>query len=426
MLNIQNSQKLKKLTAGVNKFSNNLYVKVISQGMMGIMAITLAGSFLMIINSVISMFGLNEALSGVVTICTIGQNICLNFVTVFVIISLSGVMAREMKVDVTASVMLSLACFFILTPIGRLYPSLEEGTKAISAVNISYLGSKGMFVGMIVSVVVTRVYAMLVKKNMTIKMPSSVPPFVTKNFAQIVPYAITVLGTMVVYGIFSMTPSGNIHDVIYKYLQMPLQNLGSTVWAACILVLVAELLWFFGIHGSAVTSSLLTALFATQAYANVELVTQGLAAEHIVNSFFIECFKGPRSIALAALLIWFCRSQHMKGVGKVAIIPSIFAITEPMKFGIPMVFNPWLLIPMSLSAPISILIAYIATEIGFMGIVTVNVGRSFPHFLNGFMACGWKGLVVQIIQFVVICLMYIPFLRKLDNDALAREQAAGK
>lgn len=426
MSKIQSSTGLKKLTAGVNMFSNNLYVKVISQGMMGIMAITLAGSFLMIINSIISMFGLSETLSGVVTICTIGQNICLNFVTVFVIISLADVMARELKVDIASSVMLSLACFFLLTPIGRLFPSQEEGVKALSAIDISYLGSKGMFVGMIVSIAVTRVYAALVKKNITIKMPASVPPFVTKSFAQIVPYAIIVLGTMVVYGIFSITPSGNIHDVIYKYLQMPLQNLGSTVWAACILVFIAELLWFFGIHGSAVTSSLLTALFGTQAYANAELVTQGLPAEHIVNSFFIECFKGPRAVALAVLLIWICRSQHMKSVGKVAIVPSVFAITEPMKFGIPMVFNPWLLLPMSLSAPISILIAWAATEIGFMGICTVNVGRSFPQFLNGFMACGWQGLVIQIIQFIVICLLYMPFLKKLDNDALAKEKAAGK
>lgn len=72
--------------------------------------------------------------------------------------------------------------------------------------------------------------------------------------------------------------------------------MGSNVWAACLLVFLAELLWFFGIHGSAVTASLLTALFATQAYENVELVTAGLPATHIVNSFFIDCFKGPRSL----------------------------------------------------------------------------------------------------------------------------------
>lgn len=419
----QSSGFLKTLTAGIGKFSNNLYVKVISQGMMGIMPITVAGSFLMIINSILTMFKLDEQLSGIVTLLTIGQSVCLNFITVFVVVSLADVMARELKVEVAPAVMLALASFFILTPTSYMFLELVEESRPINALDISYLGSKGMFVGMIVSILVVRLYATLVKKNITIKMPDSVPPFVTRSFAQIIPYAIIVLGSVILNGLFSLTASGNIHDLIYKYLQMPLQNLGSTVWAACILVLLAELLWFFGIHGSAVTSSLLTALFATQAYANVELVTAGLPAEHIVNSFFIDAFKGPRSIALAVLLIWFCRSQHMKSVGKVAIVPSIFAITEPMKFGIPMVLNPWLLLPMSLSAPVSILIAYAATKIGFMDIVTVNVGRTFPHFLNGFMSTGWQGLVVQILQFVVICLMYIPFLKKLDKDALNRETA---
>lgn len=394
---------------------------------MGIMSITVAGSFLMIFVNILTMLGLAETLAPLVTMCTVGQNICLNFITIFVIISLSSVMARELKVEPASAILLSLACFFILTPISSLFLEAAEDANAINAIDVSYVGSKGMFVGILVSILVTRFYAFLAEKNISIKLPDSVPQFVSKNFAQLFPYTIVILVTIILNGLFSMTASGNIHDIIYKYLQMPLQNISSNVWAACLLVFLAELLWFFGIHGSAVTGSLLTALFATQAYENVELVTAGLPATHIVNSFFIDCFKGPRSLALAVLLIWFCRSQHMKSVGKVAIVPSIFGITEPMKFGIPMVLNPWMLLPMSLSAPLSVLIAYFATKIGFLPIVTVNVGRTFPHFLNGLAGAGWQGLVVQLVQFVVICLLYIPFLKKLDQDALKQENAtAGK
>lgn len=421
------NSKLAVLSKGVNNFSNNLYIKVIAQGMMGLMPITVVGSFIMIINNLLGMVpGKSAFLAGIIGFLTVGQSVCMNFVSIVVLISLTSVMAREIKVDVTASIILSIMCFIIVTPFGGLYPALKEGTRAVTAINISYFGSQGMFVSMIVALVSTRLYAMVVNKGITIKMPPSVPAFVSKNFAQIIPYAIVVMIFVVANALFTFTPSGNIHDFIYKYLQIPLQNLGSSIWSACILAFVQEMLWFFGIHGSMVTSSLQSALFAPQAYANVELITAGQPAVHIINAFFIDCFKGPRAVALAALLLWFCKSQHMKSVGKVAIVPSFFTITEPMKFGIPMVLNPWLVLPMSLSAPVSILIAYFASVIGFLPIVTVNLGRTLPMFISGFASCGLPGLIVQVVQFVVICAMYIPFLKKLDNDAVAKEVIAAK
>jgi PTS system cellobiose-specific IIC component len=126
-------------------------------------------------------------------------------------------------------------------------------------------------------------------------------------------------------------------------------------------------------------------------------------------------------LALALLLIFLCKSKHMKSVGKVAIVPSLFTITEPMKFGIPMVLNPWLLLPMSLSAVVCELIAYGASVIGFLPVVSVNVGRTLPPIISGLVACGWQGAVIKLIQLVIVILMYIPFLRKVDRDALKKE-----
>jgi PTS system cellobiose-specific IIC component len=186
-------------------------------------------------------------------------------------------------------------------------------------------------------------------------------------------------------------------------------------------MLLAELLWFFGIHGSLVTSSILTALFATQAYANMEAVAAGETPEFILNMFFMDSFKGPRALALALLLVVRCRSKRLKTIGGVAIFPSLFGITEPMKFGIPMVLNPWLLIPMTFSAVVSILIAWFATIIGFLPIISLNVSRMIPPVIQGFMVAGWQGAVIQILQLGVIILMYIPFLHQVDRLDRAAE-----
>ncbi|MDR1469815.1 MAG: PTS transporter subunit EIIC [Spirochaetaceae bacterium] len=400
---------LPKLTQGVVKFSENKYVRVICYGMMAIMPISLVGSLAMI------LAGFPFIPAPVRAVCTLGTQIASNLITVYAVIALSSVMAKECKQDAVASVIMAVACFFILTPI--------RSFEKIQAIELSYLGSKGMFVGIIVSMLSARFYAFLMDKRIFIRMPEAVPRGVAKTFEAIVPGFILLSAALVLNTLFRLTPFGNMHDIVYTFLQRPLQNLGSSIWSAVLLMFLAELLWFFGIHGSLVTSSILTALFATQAYANMEAVSSGAQPEFILNMFFMDSFKGPRALALATLLLLYCRSARLKAVGRVAIFPSVFGITEPMKFGIPMVLNPWLLIPMTLSAVISILIAWGATLIGFLPIVSLNISKQMPPIIQGFMAAGWQGAVIQVIQYVVIVLLYIPFLRQVDRIELATESA---
>lgn len=408
------------INSGVGRFSENTYVKVITTGMMSVMAVSFVSSIFTILG------GLPFMPASVAGICLMGASLISNMMTFLIVIGLAANVARTFKQNAVSAIVVSLVCFFILTPMfsfGKI--AVKDGVETIagkiSTFDMSYFGSRGIFVGIIVSVIVARLYCLLAEKKITFRMGGAIPKGVAQMFEDILPAIILVTGTLVVYLLFKLTPFGNIHDFIYSILQQPLEGLGGSIWSAVILVTVAELLWFFGIHGSMVTSSVMMALFATSAYANLEAVAAGQAATNIVNMFFIDVYKGPRALGLALLLLLFCRSTQMKAVGKVAIVPSLFSITEPMKFGIPMVLNPWLLIPMTLSAPLSVLIAFMATVIGFLPVVSVNVGRMLPPLISGFVAGGWQGTVVQLIQLAVIVLLYIPFLRKVDKDASARE-----
>ena len=47
-----------------------------------------------------------------------------------------------------------------------------------------------------------------------------------------------------------MTAYGNATDCIYTIIQTPLQSLTGNLPAFIIIILIAQLLWFFGIHGS--------------------------------------------------------------------------------------------------------------------------------------------------------------------------------
>ena len=274
---------------------------------------------------------------------------------------------------------------------------------------------------MITAIVITWSFAKLSDKKITFKMPESVPPFIAKTFAAIVPAAILFAGMIIVSLLLSFTSFNNVHDLIYTLLQTPLEKLGGSIWSALLIMFISELLWWFGIHGSNVTASIITVLYASQAYANMEVVANGGTAQNIINSFFLDAYKGPRALAVAVILLFLSRSEKFKSIGKVSIIPSIFGITEPMKFGIPQILNPLLFIPLTLAAPLCIAIAYVATLIGFLPVVSLAVPKNLPTFLTGFMAGGWQGFVIQVIQFFAVVLLYLPFMKKLDSTEVITE-----
>lgn len=406
---------LPKLSMGISKFSDNIYVSVIAQGMMATLPVTLVGSFMLILG------GLSFIPEAIRTPLMLGSTVCSNLITIYVVVALAGIMGKKLGQNPITCAMIALASFFIVTPISV----FEVGEKKVQAYSMELLGSKGMFVGMIISLFTIRLYCVLMNKRITLRMPDSVPKPIAANFEAIVPGSVVLISALLINIIFSLTSHGNIHQFIYTYLQLPLQSLGGSIWSALLLMFIAELLWFFGIHGSTVTNSILTALFATQAYANMEVVAAGGNPEFPINSFFLEVFKGPRAMALACVLLFICRSSRLKTIGKISIFPSIFGITEPMKFGIPMVFNPWILVPMTMSAVVSVAIAYIATMIGFLPIVSANISRMIPAPISGFLAAGWQGAVVQIIQFVVIVLLYLPFMKKVDQNDLDEQKKNG-
>ena len=48
-------------------------------------------------------------------------------------------------------------------------------------------------------------------------------------------------------------------------------------------------------------------------------------------------------------MLLFSKNKHLKNVGKISLIPSLFNVNEPLIFGIPIVANPIFLIPFILA-----------------------------------------------------------------------------
>lgn len=418
-----------KLNKGVVKFSNNVVVKTIANGMARILPVTIVGSIVTLLLS-LPINGYSEMLAstGLNKVLALGSTMTNDIITVYLVVCLSFEMAKIYKKSQINAVCVALMSFFIVTPLTTF--ALADGTSA-TALTLTFLGSKGMFIGMITALISTRLYVLFMDHGIKIKMHPSVPRAITSSFESL--FAVVAVGIifLLIHAGFGMTTYGNAHSFVYAMLQKPLEGASDSLATMLIICLISEGFWWFGIHGSNVTSAITNTLYMPLAVANAQALAGGLAMEYVLNSYFLNIYKGPRHLALACMLLFFARSKQLKAIGKVAIVPGVFGISEPMKFGIPMVFNPMLLIPMALAPVMCISIAYFATVIGFLPIVGINLPWSMPPVIGGFLAGGWQGAFIQIVQFAACILLYLPFFKAMDrqkckDEALSEEQNNGK
>lgn len=404
-----------KVLAGAIKVQNNVYMKAISNAMMGLMPIMMISSIASLINAIdigntqqiMDQIGLKSLLTQI-------NAMTIDVISVYVAFLVGYKLAEHLNADQLNAGIMSLVSFLILSPIATF-----EETKVIE---FSTLGSSGMFVAMFGGILGARIYILCVEKNLTIKMPDSVPPIVNKSFAAIVPGVIvsTIMG--IIYVVIAATPYGTLTDMIYTWVQAPLTLLGANVFACMIIVAFIEFLWFFGIHGVLAVYPVLMLVFYQPMLDNLAAYSAGQPLPHLFTIGFILNNRGARSFAVALLAIFSCKSEQLKAVGKIGLIPSMFGISEPIKFGIPQVMNIRMLIPLMVTPAVSVLSAYLLTIVGFMPYHNgVNIPTGFPNIFGGFLTNGWQGIIAQLIQFVLCVLIYIPFMRWQDKAALAEE-----
>ena len=134
-------------------------------------------------------------------------------------------------------------------------------------------------------------------------------------------------------------------------------------------------------------------------------------------------------IGLAICMFFFAKSERYKTLGKIAILPALCSISEPLVFGVPLVLNVMMLIPMILSPLLCFLSSYIVTIIGLVPYLNgIQLSTGTPVVLAGFLAGGWQAAVWQIVLVALQFAVYFPFFRIVDKQALEAEQAeaAGK
>lgn len=331
--------------------------------------------------------------------------------------------------DAIMASILSLSTFLILMP-----PSLttENGELVKDIIPKAWAGSNGVITAIFISFFVSHVFCYCEKNNIGIKMPDSVPQGVAKAFTALVPGMIFFTIAAVLYSFCHFLGATTVPELIFKLIQTPLQGLSDTLAGGSIIVVLQGILFWAGVHGPNVVGGVVGPLLIANSLDNQHLIDMGMSllnnpqAKIItcqVNDVFVK--SGGCGLTLGLLLsgIFTVKSQQMKSLLRMAFVPGLFNINEPLIFGLPIVFNPYLLIPFVIVPLIAMFITYFSISMGFMSpFSAVQVPWTTPPIIAGFLLNGWQGAVIQIINLVISTVIYFPFVRAQDKALLKEEQ----
>ena len=276
-------------------------------------------------------------------------------------------LAKQFDEDAMQAALISIVVFFIVTPFVTQFIPEDGGAPIdVTSIPIAWMGSKGMFLGMITALISTRAFVYFVKRGWTIKMPASVPGTVIKSFEALIPAFLIIAVAFVIRIGMSFTPYGDLQQFIFVVLQTPLTGLGNTLGAMVVAYLFLHFFWFFGINGSSVVGAVFNPILKTLAFENLEAFKAGDPIPNIINQQFQDMFAtlggAGSTLSLIVVMIIVCRSERIKKLSRLSIVPGCFGINEPIIFGLPIVLNPLLLIPFMLVPTVNIIISYFAMD----------------------------------------------------------------
>ena len=330
--------------------------------------------------------------------------------------------------DAIMASILSLSTFLILLP-----PSLvtKGGETVGDIIPKAWAGSNGVITAILVSFTASWIFCYCEKNHIGIKMPDSVPSGVAKAFTALVPGMIFFTSASVLYGLCHYIGATTLPELIFKVIQTPLQGLSDSLAGGSIIVGLQSILFWAGIHGPNVVGGVVSPLLIANSLDNQHLIDAGMSLVNNpqakiftcqINDVFVK--SGGCGLTLGLLLagIFTARSQQLKSLMKMAFVPGLFNINEPIIFGLPIVFNPYLLVPFVIVPLIAMFVTYFAITTGFMApFSAVQVPWTTPPIIAGFLRDGWQGAVVQIVNLAIATAIYFPFLKAQDNAFLREE-----
>lgn len=406
------------------KIARNRYLRAIKNSFVMFTPFLIVGSVFLLISSfpiegyqtmMTSIFGENWN-----SIIEIPFNAAYAFMTLFLTFLVGYNFALIEGVDEISSGILAAVVFLILTP-------LVDGGDMGMVLPLEWLGSNGIFVGFLAAFTTVNIFKIFIKRDFVIKMPEQVPPEVARSFSAIIPATVVMLVALGVRLFFAATGFGTIHAFIFGVIAIPIGTFGTSYFGSLLYSISLTGLWSVGINSGSMINGILRPFWLNNQTENIAALHQNLPLPHVITEqFFDMIWMGGSGVTLGLLIavVLTSRSKQNKAIGKLAVVPGLFNINEPVLFGLPVILNPIMLIPFNLVPLVMITTQYIAMTLNIVARPTgVVIPWTTPPIISGFLITGSiTGSLMQIFNLILAALIFYPFVRMLDNKHLKEER----
>lgn len=412
-------------------FLKQRHLAAIRDGVMGALPLVLVGSLFLLIAQPPSKF-LQGAVADYVPVLLVPFRMLGGLIAIYVTFSAAHSLAKSYGLDPMANGLLAMAAYLIAAfPTPKLASVTAAAIAAGQTITppilpISRLGAGGMFAGLLIAMLSVELTRFLVKRNLTIRLPPSAPDAIVRSFVALVPAVAVIFLTFIVVHLVGM-------DVVHGLEQAakPFLVVTGSLPAAFVVVLIDSALWLLGVHATAALATI-KPLWEAMLLENMDAAARGDAVlPNIATQQFYIWFvwQGGSGMTLPlALHLLFARSAQLKSLGKIALLPALCNINEPIIFGIPVVMNPRLVIPFFAAPVLATATAYAAFHFNLVNRPYLETLWTLPAPLGAFFTTGgdWRAIVLQLFNLALGFLIYWPFVRRYDRELLAREASSQK
>ncbi len=428
---------MEKLENGLNKYlmplaekiNRNKVMTAIKEGMMSSLPVTLIASVALILSNFPFLSDFAPSVDAILKkIFSPISPITLGLLAIYVIIGTARSYSKQKNIDPLYGIMCALASFLLVTPFTAVTDVIVNGETIKGAIvngliPTNVLGASGVFPALLVTFISISVLAYLHHKDFTIKMPDSVPENVAKPFLSIIPFGGAILVALAIRLIFEVTPFGTLQNCVDTIITKPFLSFGNNIWVFLFILIVAQVLWFFGIHGTNLVLNTVWQPIAMVAMAaNLEAFNAGEPLPYVLTAAF-TCFTGQAKLSEIVALCVVGKSKQSKAIGKLSLVPALFNIHEPFVFGLPVIMNTTLMLPWIFVEALQAGLAYLLVIL--TGAIPIfQAPWTCPPIIQQLIATNFNpwSVVITIATFVLGFVIWVPFMKLLDKQYLAAEK----
>lgn len=290
--------------------------------------------------------------------------------------------------------------------------------------NVDNLGAAGLFSAIILAIATVQIMRFFVVRNIVIKLPDGVPPAVAQSFVSLIPAAAIITLVWLVRVMLNFDINS-----FFTWLVSPLVSGLGSLPGMLVLIFLISLLWCCGIHGDNILSGITSPIFLKYIAENTQAYLNHQPIPHITaDGFYIVfmCLGGTGATLGLVLAMLRSRSKMYKSVGKLSLPSAIFCINEPVIFGCPIVFNPLLMIPFTLTPMILCTATYSLMYFDIIGRPVLQIPWTMPPIFAAWFVTGGNipAVIWSVCTIVISALVYLPFFKIAERRQMEKEAAA--